>query len=261
MTEPENGQIYGLMAQAMAKVAAVGKDGWNEQQSFSFRSIEAITAAAKAVFVELGISVVPHMVFLTNVPQPMKNGSPHGYRCVIEATYYFYAPDGSFVTAQTVGEGVDWGDKAGNKAMSAAFKYALMQVLCIGDSSDDGDGSSPQFEGDDQEASAPKPAKKAAAKKAPAKKAPAKKAAAPKPVDENPAISKEDWATWEESRQYLLDNEYGKEQLVAWIETHLTEKPSKAMDAELFDSMLTKAAEIITVINEGIEADARAPKQ
>lgn len=249
-TEPE--QIHGLMAQAIQKVAAVGKDGYNEQQSFRFRSIEAITTAARDVFKELNIAVVPHMVFVTDVPQPMKNGQPHGYRCVIEAAYYFYAPDGSYVMAQTVGEGVDWGDKAANKAMSAAFKYALMQVLCIGEASDDSDASSPQFEDDQGASSTAPPAKKAAAKKAPAKKAAAKKAAAAKPPAESQesTIPKEDWETWEQARQVLLDDEYGKEQLVAWIETHLTEKPSKGMDAELFNALLQKAADILTVLNE-----------
>ena len=43
----------------------------------------------------------------------------------------FFAPDGSSVIAETVGEGLDMSDKASNKAMSAAYKYALFQVFCI----------------------------------------------------------------------------------------------------------------------------------
>ena len=44
--------------------------------------------------------------------------------------YTFFASDGSnFET--TVIEGMDSGDKAANKAMAVAHKYALLQALCI----------------------------------------------------------------------------------------------------------------------------------
>ena len=45
--------------------------------------------------------------------------------------YTFYAEDGSNVSAVVIGEGMDSGDKATNKAMSIAFKYACFQVFCI----------------------------------------------------------------------------------------------------------------------------------
>ena len=45
--------------------------------------------------------------------------------------YTFYAKDGSSVQCVVVGEGMDSGDKATNKAMSIAFKYACFQVFCI----------------------------------------------------------------------------------------------------------------------------------
>jgi hypothetical protein len=41
------------------------------------------------------------------------------------------AEDGSRHTISVVGEAMDSGDKATNKAMSAAFKYACMEVFCI----------------------------------------------------------------------------------------------------------------------------------
>jgi hypothetical protein len=39
--------------------------------------------------------------------------------------------DGSSHVISTIGEAMDSGDKATNKAMSAAYKYALMQAFCI----------------------------------------------------------------------------------------------------------------------------------
>jgi hypothetical protein len=41
------------------------------------------------------------------------------------------AEDGSKHTVVTVGEAMDSGDKASNKAMSAAYKYAAFQTFCI----------------------------------------------------------------------------------------------------------------------------------
>jgi hypothetical protein len=45
--------------------------------------------------------------------------------------YTFYAKDGSSISAVVIGEGMDSGDKASNKAMAVALKYALLQVFCI----------------------------------------------------------------------------------------------------------------------------------
>ena len=45
--------------------------------------------------------------------------------------YMFYATDGTYITATVIGEGMDSGDKASNKAMSIAYKYACFQTFCI----------------------------------------------------------------------------------------------------------------------------------
>ena len=50
---------------------------------------------------------------------------------ILKIKFTFYAEDGTFVEAITVGEGMDSGDKASNKAMAIAMKYAMFQVFCI----------------------------------------------------------------------------------------------------------------------------------
>ena len=45
--------------------------------------------------------------------------------------FHFLAVDGSEVTTTNVGEAMDSGDKGMNKAMSAALKYALLQMFLI----------------------------------------------------------------------------------------------------------------------------------
>ena len=50
---------------------------------------------------------------------------------ILKMKYTFYASDGSSVSAVVIGEGMDSGDKASNKAMAVAMKYAMFQVFCI----------------------------------------------------------------------------------------------------------------------------------
>jgi hypothetical protein len=45
--------------------------------------------------------------------------------------YTFFHTDGSSVSAVLQGTGMDSADKAGNKALSAAYKYAVTQVFCV----------------------------------------------------------------------------------------------------------------------------------
>jgi len=45
--------------------------------------------------------------------------------------YHFAASDGSEIVALTAGEATDSGDKACNKAMASALKYALTQTFSI----------------------------------------------------------------------------------------------------------------------------------
>ena len=49
----------------------------------------------------------------------------------IRMRYTFHAEDGSSVSSVIPAEGMDSGDKATNKALSAALKYALIQTFSI----------------------------------------------------------------------------------------------------------------------------------
>lgn len=53
----------------------------------------------------------------------------HHVICTIKFT--FFAEDGSSIESTLVGEALDTGDKATNKAMAIAYKYACFQVFCI----------------------------------------------------------------------------------------------------------------------------------
>jgi hypothetical protein len=203
------GLIYGKLIEAARLMEGVEKGGYNSAQKFKFRGIEQLTQACAPIFKEVGIVVVPQMRVVADVPQPDK-----GHRVMIEASYSFYAEDGSYVTATTVGEGVDGYDKGGNKAMSAAFKYALLQTLCIGDPEDDSDSHSE-----------PKPARKAA-----------------KPAANN-EVSAADWAAWETKRAQLLADDALKAQFAEWVGGQ-DFKPERSISAVNFEK-LTGMADLL----------------
>ena len=123
-------QIYTLIGQAMKKIGAIGKDSRNEQQKFMYRGIDAVYNALSPVMSELGLFICPEILDQTREERVNKNGTTLLYS-ILKIKYTMYAPDGSSVSCTVIGEGMDSGDKASNKAMSVALKYAMFQLLMI----------------------------------------------------------------------------------------------------------------------------------
>lgn len=122
--------IYKSINKIMAQIGAIGKDTKNQQQGFMYRGIDAVMNAINPALVANEVFVVPTVLEQTREERTNSKGTLLIYSiCKIKFT--FYAEDGSYVEAITIGEGMDTGDKATNKAMSIAFKYACFQVFCI----------------------------------------------------------------------------------------------------------------------------------
>lgn len=122
--------IYKAISKTMQDVGVVGKDDFNQMQKFKFRGIDAVMNALNPAMIKNGIFVVPQVLEQTREDRVTIKGANLIYS-ICRIKYTFYAEDGSFVEAITVGEGMDSGDKATNKAMAIAFKYACFQVFCI----------------------------------------------------------------------------------------------------------------------------------
>lgn len=124
-------KIIAALARVMAEVGAVGKSRKNVQQGYQFRGVDDVVANVQAVMAECGVVCVPRVVEREREMVPTKSGgSMASVRLLVEHAFYC-AEDGSFVTCTTLGEAMDSGDKASNKAMSAALKYALVETLLI----------------------------------------------------------------------------------------------------------------------------------
>ena len=122
--------IYETIAAVMGEIGAVGKDSTNAQQGFKFRGIDAVMNAINPALVKYKLFITPEILEHTREERTNAKGTTLIYS-ICRIKYTFYAEDGSSVSSTVIGEGMDTGDKATNKAMSIAFKYACFQVFCI----------------------------------------------------------------------------------------------------------------------------------
>lgn len=114
----------------MSEVPAIGKEKTNLQQKFKYRGIDDVMNALQPLLAKYKVFIAPEVLEQTREERDTKNDGTLIYS-ICKIKYTFYAEDGSSIVATTIGEGMDSGDKATNKAMAIAMKYALFQVFCI----------------------------------------------------------------------------------------------------------------------------------
>ena len=125
-----NGVVEAL-SKVMADVGAVRKGDRNTSQNFNFRGIDAVVNAVSPALRSHGIVVTPELQTVNyGTVEVGKNRTPMGHVTVV-VKYTFTAADGSSLAATVAGEAMDSGDKATAKAMSVAFRTALLQALCL----------------------------------------------------------------------------------------------------------------------------------
>ncbi len=129
-TPPRKGDIFKLMSQVMAKIKAVGKSHENVQQKYYFRSIDDAYDAVQPALVEAGVFCTPRVVSHQTEETVSGSGSK-GIHMLMLVEFEWCAPDGSSIISTALGEATDYADKAANKAMTAAYKYTLLQTFCI----------------------------------------------------------------------------------------------------------------------------------
>ena len=130
MTEIKTPLIYKKILAIMADISAIGKKRKNVAQNYSFRGVDDIYNELHDIFVKHKVFTVPTVLDTHHEERKSKSGSTLIYR-IYTIKYTFYAEDGSSIETIIVGEGMDSGDKAGNKALSVAHKYVLLQMLMI----------------------------------------------------------------------------------------------------------------------------------
>jgi hypothetical protein len=127
--------IYTKMSNVMKEIKSVSKNEKNQAQGYKFRGIDAFINALYPALTKHGVFMTPRCTSYTQELKDVTRGSgkPGVDKHVsMLMEYDFFAEDGSKVTVGPIpAEGLDSGDKATNKALSAALKYALIQTFSV----------------------------------------------------------------------------------------------------------------------------------
>ena len=123
-------KIEQALSAVMADVREVKKTGRNEAQKYDFRGVDAVVNAVGPALRAHEVLVLPHVDHIEYEKVPSSSGkNMMSVRVIV--TYTFVGPMGDSLAATVAGEAFDSGDKATAKAMSVAFRIALLQALAL----------------------------------------------------------------------------------------------------------------------------------
>ena len=126
-------EVYKAIAAIIGEMSqeGIGKDSVNQQQRWNFRGIDAVYNALAPKLAKHELMILPRVLSRECTDRVTKNGGNMFY-VVVDCEFDFVsAKDGSKHTVRIFGEAMDTGDKATNKAMSIALKYAAFQTFFI----------------------------------------------------------------------------------------------------------------------------------
>ena len=136
---PDN--VYARIAIVQGRLAKVGIEKDRQAQGYKFRGIDDVYNALAPLLAECGLCILPR-ILSREVTERKTNKGAALFVVTVEAEFDFVSTaDGSVHTVRTIGEAMDMSDKATNKAMSAAYKYAAFMTFAIpteGDSDSEG---------------------------------------------------------------------------------------------------------------------------
>lgn len=125
--------VYKAINAIQSELAKEGitKSRRNQQQGYNFRGIDDVFNALSPLLAKHGLCIMPRILSRECVERQTAKGGVIFY-VTVEAEFDFIsAEDGSKHTVRNYGEAMDSADKATNKAMSAAYKYAALQTFAI----------------------------------------------------------------------------------------------------------------------------------
>lgn len=124
--------IYESITAIQADIDFIGKDKVTQSGSrYKYRGVDQVLNTLHPLFAKHKVFAVPEVLEILNREwRTTTNGGTVVYQTA-KVRYTFYAEDGTNVSAVVIGEAMDSSDKASNKCMSVAYKYACFQMLSI----------------------------------------------------------------------------------------------------------------------------------
>lgn len=137
-------KIYKAILNTMSDLVKVGisKDRRNAQQGYNFRGIDDMYNVVSPILVKNKIVILPEVIEWKQTERTTKSGNGLIYTAIKVSYHLVCTEDNSEHIITTYGEAMDSADKSTNKAMSAAYKYAFIQVFCIPTKGEDNDADS-----------------------------------------------------------------------------------------------------------------------
>lgn len=127
-------EVYKAINAVQKELASSGieKSRRNQQGSgYNFRGIDDVYNAVTPLLVQHGLCIIPRVIGQKTTDRVSSKGSALIYATVEVEFDFVSVVDGSTHLVRTFGEAMDSGDKATNKAMSAAYKYAAIMTFGI----------------------------------------------------------------------------------------------------------------------------------
>jgi len=132
---PSTPNIYQRLNAVMKQVSYIQKEDKKVNNQYTYVSHDAVTAKCRQAFVEHGIIVLPTVTDskTDHYVSTMGGREVTVYRTEVKLTTVFVNIDNKedACQIQSIGMGLDTQDKAPGKAVSYAFKYALLKALCL----------------------------------------------------------------------------------------------------------------------------------
>ena len=139
--------VYQAISNVTAELArsGIGKTKRNTQQGFAYRGVDDVMQALAAALPKCGLVMLPRVTNRTERAAPSKSGGTI-YTVILDVEWDLVSTvDGTLHTIVVQGESMDSGDKATNKALSAAYKYACVLAFSIPlEGIEDADAHSPE---------------------------------------------------------------------------------------------------------------------
>ena len=125
--------VYKAIADVSLALASGGisKARKNQAQGYAFRGIDDVLQALAGLLPSHGLTILPRVISCIRQKELNAKGTTLFYVTTDVEFDLVAVEDGSRHTVRFIGEAMDSGDKATNKAMSAAYKYMALQTFCI----------------------------------------------------------------------------------------------------------------------------------
>lgn len=124
-------KIHEAITEVMKEVRAVGKHDRNDFHRFNFRGIDATVNALSPAMRKHGVTVRPSSVISCEYEKFQTKNGGVSITCRLIMKFTFTGPEGDSITSTVAAEAADTGDKSTPKAMSVAFRTALLQTFAL----------------------------------------------------------------------------------------------------------------------------------